>query len=75
MQLKARVEGGQLVLKEPTDLPEGEEVLLQIADEGDELDDEERAKLHASLEKSVAQAKAGKLIPASEVMSRLRSRR
>ncbi len=75
MQLKARVEGGQLVLKEPTDLPEGEEVQLQIADEGDELDDEERARLHASLERSVAQAKAGKLIPASEVMSRLRSRR
>ncbi len=49
-QSKARVEGGQLVLKEPTDLPEGEDVQLQIADEGDELDDEERARLHASLE-------------------------
>ena len=75
MQLKARVHNGQLVLDEPLDLPEGEEVLLQIADEGDDLDEEERAALHAALDRSVAQAQAGKLIPADEVMSGLRARR
>jgi hypothetical protein len=73
--LKARVHNGRLVLDEPTDLPEGEELILQLADDGDSLDEEERAKLHAALEQSVAQAQAGKLLPADEVMSKLRTHR
>jgi hypothetical protein len=71
--LKARVVNGRLVLDEPTDLPEGEELTLQLADEGDSLDEAERAKLHAALEQSVAQAQAGKLLSADEVMSKLRA--
>lgn len=43
--------------------------------DGDNLSPEERAELHAALQRGVAQAKAGKLIPADEVMSKLRSRR
>jgi hypothetical protein len=71
----ARVKGGHLVLNEPTDLPEGEEVLLELAEQGDELDDEERRRLHAALERSVEQAQAGKLVPAADVMSKLRLQR
>jgi hypothetical protein len=74
MALKARVRKGRLVLDEPIDLPEGEEVVLQLADEGDELDDAERARVHTALEKSKAQARAGSLVPADEVMKRLRAR-
>ncbi|HEY5240961.1 MAG TPA: PQQ-binding-like beta-propeller repeat protein [Polyangiaceae bacterium] len=47
------------MLDEPTDLPEGAEVNLAIVDE-DEMGEEERARLHAALERSMAQAKAGK---------------
>jgi hypothetical protein len=70
--LKAHVHNGRLVLDEPTDLPEGTEVRLTLAD--DEMDDDERAQLHASLERSMAQAKAGKLIDADVVLGRLLAR-
>jgi hypothetical protein len=75
LALKARVKDGRLVLNEPTDLPEGEEVLLEIAEQGDDLDDDDRARLHAALERSVAQAQVGKLVPAAAVMSKLRTDR
>jgi anti-sigma factor RsiW len=71
--LKAHVHNGRLVLDEPTDLPEGTEVQLTMVDD-DEMGDEERARLHAALERSMAQAKAGRLIDADEVIGRLLSR-
>jgi hypothetical protein len=71
--LKAHVHNGRLVLDEPTDLPEGAEVQLTIVDD-DEMGDDERARLHAALERSMAQAKAGRLIDADEVIGRLLSR-
>jgi hypothetical protein len=76
--LKAQVKNGRLVLDEPTDLPEGEVVELVPVDEvlasgGDYLDDEERAALHRELALSLAEAKAGKLIDADEVLAELRA--
>jgi hypothetical protein len=76
--LKAHVRKGRLVLDEPTDLPEGEEVELVPLDDvlasgGDYLDDEERAALHAELEASIAEADAGKLVDARVVMAELRA--
>ena len=71
--LRARVHNGRLVLDEPTDLPEGAEVSLAVVDD-DEMTDEERARLHAALERSMAQAKAGKLIEADEVIGKLLAR-
>jgi hypothetical protein len=73
--LKAQVRNGRLVLDEPTDLPEGEVIELVPRDEGDELDDAERAELERSLEISRAQAKAGQLIDGEVVMAELRARR
>ena len=72
--LRARVRNGRLVLDEPTDLPEGAEVSLSIVDDEDEMDDVERARLHRALERSIAQAKAGQLIDADEVIGKLLSR-
>jgi hypothetical protein len=69
--LKAVVKNGRLVLDEPTDLPEGTEVPLQI---DAEMDDAERARLHEALERSLAQAKAGQLVRADEVIGRLLAR-
>lgn len=70
--LKAHVKNGRLLLDEPTDLPDGTEVTVTIAD--DDLDDEDRARLHAALERSMAQAKAGKLVDADDVIARLLAR-
>ncbi len=78
--LKAHVQNGRLVLDEPTDLPDGEVVELVPLDEvlargGDYLDDEERAALHRELDASIAEAKAGNLIDADEVLAELRAMR
>jgi hypothetical protein len=60
-------------MDEPTDLAEGTVVEL-IPSEGDGLDEEERAALHADLNESWAQAEAGNLRPADELIGDLRAR-
>lgn len=77
--VKARVRNGRLVLDEPTDLPEGEEVELVplddvLANGGDYLDDEERERLHASIERGLEEVKAGRTVEASKVIEELRAR-
>jgi hypothetical protein len=73
--LKAQVKNGRLILDEPTELPEGEVVYLQLvegmtADDG--LDDDERAALHRELEASIAEADAGGTEDFVEVIAQLR---
>jgi len=77
--LKAKVQKGRLVLDEPTDLPEGEVIELVPADDvlangGDHLDDEERERLHESIERGLEDVKAGRTVDASVVIEKLRSR-
>ena len=45
LAIRARVRSGRLVLDEPTDLPEGTVLDLVVDDEGDDMDDAERAAL------------------------------
>ena len=77
--LKAQVFNGRLVLDEPTDLPDGEVVELVPVDEvlargGDYLDDEERKRLDASIDRGLADVKAGRTVEASSVIDKLRAR-
>jgi hypothetical protein len=65
--LKVRVENGRIKLDEPTDLPEGTELYLVPADGGDELDDEERAALHTSIEEAERELDAGKVASEEEL--------
>jgi hypothetical protein len=51
LTLRARVKNGRLVVDEPTDLPEGAEVELAAIEE--DLDDDDRARLHAALDVGV----------------------
>jgi len=67
------------MLDAPTDLPEGEVVYLQpmegiIAEEGDDLGDEERAALHAELEASIAEADRGETEDFGRMLAELRQR-
>ena len=71
--LKARVVKGRLVMDEPCDLPDGTELELVVADDGEELDDAERAAIEASIEKAIEEAKAGQLVTAEEALRKLRS--
>jgi hypothetical protein len=72
--LKARVENGRYVIDEPTTLPEGAEVQLQVLT-GDELDDDERAALHASLERAADDSEGGLKMDAWEHLKQYRARR
>jgi hypothetical protein len=77
--LKAHVRGGRLVLDEPTDRPDGDEVELVPLDEvlaggGDYLDDEERERLHASIDRGLEDVRAGRTAPADQVIAKLRAK-
>jgi len=75
MTIKTRVQGGRLKVDEPTDLPEGTEVILYPVDvNDDQIDDADRAALHKLLEESEADVKAGRLIDADKVLKELRRR-
>lgn len=71
----AHVKNGRLTLDEPTDLPEGSVVPLEIADDWDDLDDEERAELQPSLRESIEQMRAGQTIPLEQALAELRAHR
>lgn len=51
--------------------------LLESVDEGvdDDMSDEERARFEAALERPLAQADAGQIVPADEVFRALRAKR
>jgi len=71
--LRAPVKDGHLVLDEPVDLPDGTVVDLMPVDQGDDLDDADRARLHAALDRSQRDFLAGKGIPAEDVLAELRA--
>jgi hypothetical protein len=54
---------------EPTTLPEGMVLTLVLDDEGDNLDDDERAELHAAMDESREQIKRGDFATADELLS------
>ena len=60
------------MLDEPMDLPDGTEVEIAVADD-DEMTPEERAEIEASIDVGLEQAARGELMPADEVLRRLRS--
>ena len=70
--LKAQVRAGRLVLDEPTNLPEGAEVRVALVDD-DELDDKERAELHAALLAAEAELDAGQVVTEADLWARLRT--
>jgi len=72
--ITAMVRGGRIVVDVPTDLPEGTTVTLLPLDPGDWLDDADRAALHRALALSEADVAAGRLVDATEVLRKLKSR-
>jgi hypothetical protein len=72
LTVRARVRNGRLVLDEPTDLPEGTEV--ELASVNDDLDDEDRARLHAALDSADDELRGGKGIPGERIIAALRRR-
>jgi hypothetical protein len=71
--LKAQVRHGRLVMDEPTELPEGSVIELVPIDSSDDLDDAERAELHAAIDEALAESEDGE-IDARDLIAELRSR-
>ena len=71
--LKVQVKNGRLVIDQPTDLPDGAEVEVVVID--DELTAEERAELHASLDRALHDSDNGRGMDASEYLKQYRDRR
>lgn len=69
---KIQVKNGRLVLNEPTDLPDGAEVEVLVVD--DELTPEERAELHASLDRALDDSEAGRGMDVRDLLERYRAR-
>ena len=74
LTLRGHIENGRIVVDEGVDLPDGTEVTLTLVDDVDELDEEDRARLHAALEQAQDEMDRGEGIPASEVIAKLRER-
>lgn len=72
LPLQANILDGRLVLDEPVDLPDGTAVELMPVHDDDDLDDADRARLHASLERSAEQFARGESIPAADVLRQIR---
>ena len=70
---KIQVKNGRLVLDEPTDLPDGAEVEVLVIE--DELTAEERAELHASLDRALDDSELGRGMDAAEYLARYRANR
>ena len=78
--VRARVQSGELKVDEPVDLPDNAEVTVVIIeggppDDGDEMDDEERERLHAALDRADAQCERGEGIPVEQFLAEIRLRR
>jgi hypothetical protein len=72
--LRARVQNGRLTLDAPTELPEGTVLDLVVDDEGDDLDEEERAELDDAISRAWASVQAGRGRSGEEVLASLRKR-
>ena len=74
LTLRGHIENGRVVVDERVDLPDGTEVKLALVDDADDLDEEDRARLHAALDQAQDEIDRGEGIPASDVIAELRKR-
>ncbi len=73
--VKAKVRNGRLTVDEPTELPEGAEIELVPLDGWDDLDDDDRRRLHEALAASEEDVAKDRTRDAAEVLADLASRR
>jgi hypothetical protein len=70
--LKAHIVNGRIVVDEPVDLPDGAEIHVYLYDASAEaISADERAALERALERGLAQADAGELVEADDVLAQL----
>lgn len=74
MTVRGRVRAGNIQVDEPIDLPDDTEVeLMVVVSDEDNLDTEERARLHADLREAIAEVDRGEDVPMDQVLAELRT--
>lgn len=73
-ELKAHVRDGRYVIDGPAKHPEGCEIRLVPVD-GDDLDDEDRAELHAALDEAAEEIERGEVVSEDAIWASLRKLR
>jgi hypothetical protein len=68
--MKARAYKGRLLMDEPTDLPDGTEVEVEVVERWD-MDPAELAELRKTLDESEEDVKAGRVVDADLVLAEL----
>ena len=61
-------------MDEPIDLRDGSEVALAMVEDGDDLDDEDRARLHDAIRAGQAEMDRGEGVPTADVVAMLRAK-
>lgn len=69
--IRAPVEGGRLRVDQPTTLPDGTVLDPVVDDEGDDLDEHDRAALHRAIARAAASIRRGEGRPLSDLLSEL----
>jgi hypothetical protein len=69
LTLRGHIENGNILVDEGVALPEGTEVRLSLVEDADDLDDEDRARLHEALDLAQAEIDRGEAVPASDVIT------
>jgi len=75
--MHAQVRNGHLVIDEPTDLPEGTVVELEVVKTEDpwaDLDPEERAEIEEGIEAGFRDIENGDVVDARELLAELRAK-
>ncbi len=57
--IKATVRNGRIIVDEPTSLPDGRELELCVVND-DDMSEDERSRLHASIGRGLADGRAGR---------------
>ncbi|MBN1444453.1 MAG: hypothetical protein JXA90_17200 [Planctomycetes bacterium] len=73
--IRVRVENGKIVGEAPPGVEEGEEFEISIADPGDDMTDEDLARLNAALDEAWRAVREGRARPAEDVLRDLHSKR
>jgi hypothetical protein len=71
--IRVRVENGRITGDAPPGLPDGE-LELCLAEPGDEMSDDELARLNEALARGLESIKAGRFRPAAAVLADLRAK-
>jgi len=73
-QFKGIVRGGQVVVQERVDYPDGTELDIDVHEPVVELDETQRAALVEAIDEGRAQVAAGRVRPAKDLIRELRAR-